>query len=218
MNKGKTGLIILTLLAALFFLFIAIVFNTSTKRQYVIDRRAELEARLDLISHQDITIYWIGEPLEELEHLSPVINVITPGSASRDNLPVKSPAFHTLEYNPEGVLVDEQIPIDYTKYMLIVISGSPVLTDNGKEALLDSIAKNGVPVLAIGDEASDLLGDVLSYRMISLDTDRSLYYCLGRGYSENPIPKEKVKAGGMDLAETLPDLISLAEANYIPQN
>ena len=38
--------------------------------------------------------------------------------------------------------------------MLIVITGSPEISDNGKDALLDAMSQNGVPALAIGDEAT----------------------------------------------------------------
>ena len=217
MSRGKTGLIVLTFLAVFFFLFIAVLFNSSTKRQAAINRISDLDIELDSISESDITIYWIGEPLKELEHLLPVINVISPESASKENLPIKGPSFHTIEYNPNGDVIEENIPIEYSEKLMIVISGSPVLTDSGKEALLDAIAKNGVPVLAIGDDASELLGEVLSYRRYRQGPGSSLYYCLGSGYKENPIPEDKVKAGGMELAEAIPDMVTAAMSDYIPQ-
>ena len=218
MSRGKTGLIVLTFLAVFFFLFIAVLFNSSTKRQAAIDRKTDLDSKLDSIAGEDITIYWIGEPFPELEHLMPVISVVTPGAVSKDTIPVKGPAFHTTEYNPEGILVEENTPIDYSAYLFIVISGSPVLTDNGKAALLDAVTQNGVPVLAIGDDASELLCEILSYRRVHKGEGSSFYYCLGSGYKENPIPVDKVKSGDMDLAEAIPDLVSLAISNYIPQN
>ena len=73
MHRGKTGLIVLTILVAMFFLFIAILFGSSTKRQDNIDRRDEINARLDVIAQTDLTIYWIGDVPAELEHLMPVI-------------------------------------------------------------------------------------------------------------------------------------------------
>ena len=119
MSRNKTGLIILTILAGVFFLFIAFIFNSSTKMQAVIERKADLDERFDEIAEKDITIYWIGEPYKELEHLMPVISVVTPGSASANNLPVKGPSFHTTEYNTEGMLIEEDIPIDYPEYMFM---------------------------------------------------------------------------------------------------
>ena len=217
MNNGKTGLVILTVLAGLFFLFIAILFNTSTKRQAAIDRRSDLDTKLDSITEADITIYWIGEPQNELEHLMPVIKVIPPATASKDTLPIRGASFHVSEYNQDGQLIDERIPIEYSDYIMIVISGSPVLTDDGKDALLDAVSRNGVPVLAIGDDASELLGQVLSYRSVHKGQGSSLYYCLGKGYKENPISEDKVNAGGMDLAEAIPDLIVTAVSDYVPQ-
>lgn len=216
MDKNKTGLIVLTFLAAAFFLFIAIFYNSSVKRQHALDRKDGLDAKLDVIAEADITIYWIGEPQKELEHLMPVVKVIVPETASADNLPVKSPLFHFTEYNTDGYKVDEHIPVDYSGNMVIVISGSPVLTENGKAALLDAVSQNGVPVLAIGGDACDLLGEVLSYRMVHRKANSSLYYCLGKGYRENLIPEDKVKNGGMDLAEELPEIIKTAVSDYVP--
>ncbi|MBR4429738.1 MAG: hypothetical protein IKZ29_10460 [Clostridiales bacterium] len=218
MSRGKTGLIVLTVFAMMFILFIAILFGSSTKRQQAIDRKAALDANIDTIIAADTTIYWIGDPPpEELEHLMPVVNVITPESASEDNLPVKSPLFHTQVHDSFGRLVSEQIPVEYTDKLVIVISGTPNLTQAGSEALLNSIAQNGVPVIAIGNDASEALGSILSYRRIKMGDGSSLYYCLGAGYTENPLSEEAVKAGGMDLAEAVTGQITLALSDYTPQ-
>ena len=218
MSRGKTGLIVLTVFAMMFILFIAILFGSSAKRQQAIDRKAALDANIDTIIAADTTIYWIGDPPpEELEHLMPVVNVITPESASEDNLPVKSPLFHTQVHDSFGRLVSEQIPVEYTDKLVIVISGTPNLTQAGSEALLNSIAQNGVPVIAIGNDASEALGSILSYRRIKMGDGSSLYYCLGAGYTENPLSEEAVKAGGMDLAEAVTGQITLALSDYTPQ-
>ena len=218
MSKNKTGLIVLTFLAATFFLFVAFFFNSSTKRNAALERKAELDAKFDIITEADITIYWIGEPSKEMEHLLPVISIIGSGNASSNNLPVKGPAFHFIEYNTDGDIVEEDIPVEYSDYMVIVMTGSPVLTDDGKGALLNAISQNGVPAIAIGDDASETLGQVLSYRRVHKGPYSSLYYCLGSGYKENLIPEECIKAGGIDLAETIPELISRAVSDYTTQN
>lgn len=218
MDKNKTGLIVLTILAAAFFLFIAIFYNSSVKRQNALDRIESLDAKLDVIAEADITVYWIGEPQKELGHLMPVVSVIAPEKASADNLPVKSPLYHFSEYDNDGYVVNEYVPADYPDHMVIVISGSPVLSEKGKEALLDAVSQNGVPVVAIGEDACDLLGEVLSYRMVHKKPGSSLYYCLGKGYRENLIPEDKVKTGGMDLAEELPGIIKIAVSDYVPQS
>ena len=41
MSKGKTGLIVVVFLAAMFFVFIAVLFGSSTKRQGAIDKKEE---------------------------------------------------------------------------------------------------------------------------------------------------------------------------------
>lgn len=217
MSKGKTGLIVLTVLAAMFFLFVAILFGSSQKRQAAIDRNGELNDRLDLFTETDLRIYWIGEPYKELERLSSDITVVPAETASKDNLPIKGPSFHTSEYNPDGTLVAENIPIDYPRYMLIIITGTPQFTEDGKAALLDAVANNGVPVLAIGDDAANALAGILSYKRFHTGPGSSLYYCLGKGYKEAPLPEDAVISGGMDLAELIPDLISLAMTDYEPR-
>lgn len=216
--KNKAALIVLVILTAGFFIFMALMFGSGAQVQAITERKLNVEAGLDAIAESDITIYWIGELPKELEHLSPVVNVIAPENVTRENIPVRGPAFHIEEYTPEGLLVNEEIPREYSAHMMIVITGNPVISDDGKAALLDAISKNGVPVLAIGDEASEVLGEILSYRRFKRGPGSSLYYCLGAGYNENLIPVETVKAGGMDLAEALPDAISLAVSDYIPQN
>ena len=217
MNRGKTGLVVLTLFAVMFFLFIAILFGSSAKRQENIDRKADIEAKLDIIAQTDTTIYWIGEVPKELEHLMPVINVIPPETASEENLPAVSDKIPFQEYDSNGNLVDEVVPRDYSEHMLIVLYGDFVLSDPGREALLDSITKNGVPVIAIGDEAATYLAKILQRVRYHEGPGSSLYYCLGKGYKENIIPVEKVSAGGIDLAEGLPDIIEISKADYVPQ-
>lgn len=216
--KNKAGLIVLVILTAGFFIFLALMFGSGAQVQAISERKANVEASLDAIAESDITIYWIGELPQELEHLSPVVKVISPENITRETVPVRGPAFHIEEYTPEGLLVNEEIPKEYSAHMLIVLTGNPVISDDGKAALLDAISKNGVPALAIGDEASEVLGDVLSYRRFKRGPGSSLYYCLGAGYTENLIPVETVKAGGIDLAEAIPDAIALAVSDYIPQN
>ena len=217
MSRGKTGLIVLTFLAVMFFLFIAILFGSSTQRQEKIDRKADVEAQLDVIAQMDLTIYWIGEVPAELEHLKPVINVIPPETASEENLPVQVFEFHVTEYDSEGSFVSESHPREYPRYMLIVLYGDFVLSDSGREALLNSISKNGVPVIAIGNEAATYLGKILNRVRYHEGPGSSLYYCLGKGYKENLIPEEKVVAGGIDLAEGIPVIIEISNADYVPQ-
>ena len=217
MNRSKTGLFVLTILAAMFFLFVAILFGSSTKRQGIIDRKEAVNAKLNAIAETDITIYWIGGFPSELEALSSVTNVISPENASTETLPVKSGNIHFTENDEHGNVVKEDIPRDYSEHMLIVITGNPEFSDSGKEALLDAITKNGVPVIALGDEAAGYLGSLLLHIRYKEGPGSSLYYCLGKGYKENPVPADKVSAGGMDLAEVIPDIIDLANVDYAPQ-
>ena len=51
MYKSKTGILILTILAAMFFLFVAILFGSSTKRQGIIDRKEAVNDNSELFQH-----------------------------------------------------------------------------------------------------------------------------------------------------------------------
>ena len=240
MSKGKTGLIIVVFLAAMFFVFVAVLFGSSTKRQSVIDKKATLESKFDEILKFDIRIYWIGDLPADLQYLSSVIQVIPPEKVSSSNLPVKSPSFHVEEYNELGELVDEEVPIEYSRYMLIVLCGGNggttgvggdsgdrapsgdshtsqgvlAISEDGRDALLNSVAQNGVPVLAIGDDASDFLCDVLFYHRYKNGT---LYYCLGAGYTQNPLSEDAVNDGGFDLASAVADFVPIAMRDYTPR-
>lgn len=218
MSKGKTGLIVVVFLAAMFFVFIAVLFGSSTKRQGAIDKKEELESKFDTILENDITVYWIGSVPSDFEYMSSVIKEIPPESVSASNLPVKGPSFHVTEYNSDGLIVNEQVPKEYSRYMLIVISGNPALSDSGKAALSDAVAQNGVPVLSVGDEASDLLCEILSYHRYKTGPGSSLYYCLGAGYKQNPLAEDAVKEGGFDLASAVADFIPVAMTDYTPRS
>lgn len=217
MRRSTGDLVVLIIIFAVFFIFIAILFGSNKKHEAVVNRAEVLDARLDMVADTDLVIYWIGEPYKELEHLMPAVNVIQAGDASAENLPIRGALFHTRKYDNEGNLSEENIPIEYPKHILIIISGNPEFTDAGKAALLDAASQNGVPVLAIGDAASEALAEVLSYHRFHKGPGSSLYYCLGKGYMENVIPVEAAKAGGMDLAEAIPDAVLKAEADYVPQ-
>lgn len=214
MSRGKTGLIVLVGIAAMFFLFVAIIFGSTAERNAAIDRKGNLDSKFSEIAGKDLSIYWIGEVPKEYEKLIPVIKNVDPANASRQTLPVKSPEFHTVEKDAYGNVVKEEIPIKYPQYMVIVICGNPVFSEDCREALQDAVTKNGVPVIAIGDEASELLGSVISYKRLHKGAGSSLYYCLRKGHQERILPEEAVKAGGMDLAEAMPELLNKAISDF----
>lgn len=218
MSRGKTGFVILTFFAAMFLLFIAILFGSTSKRQEAIDRKAALDAEFDVIAEQDITIFWIGQMPSEYEHISSVTQVISPENVSFDNLPVKGHSYHIVNRDENDKITNEVFPNDYTRYLFIVIYGDVELSDTAKEALLDCISQNAVPVIAIGDGSSEIISDILMHRRSHTGEGSSLYYCLGSGYEENLIPKDKVIAGGIDLAEEMPAIFTKGISDYIPQN
>ena len=124
MSRGKTGVLVLIGLAAMFFIFIAMLFGSSTKRQAAINRITALNDRCDLIAEQDITIYWIGSELpSDLEHMAPAVSLLSYEGANRETLPIKTSSFHITEYNEDGDVIAEQVPREYPRYMMIVITG-----------------------------------------------------------------------------------------------
>lgn len=216
MRGNKTGLVVIAFLAAMFFLFAASIFGSTVKRNASIAVKESVEADVQALAANDVTIYWIGETMTEFEGISSKISYISPAMVSRENMPIRGSSFHRTVYSPEGELISEDMPTDYSDMMVIIINGSPELTENGKAALLDAVTKNGVPVIAIGDEASELVSGLMYHRRLHTGPNTSLYYCLGVGFEEDPLSEEAVGAGGLKLADELTEVISKAMKDYVP--
>lgn len=207
MDRNKTSVIVLFLLAGFFFIAIAMVFNTSVRRNAALAKKGAVEEKIASLNPLDLTIYWIGNVPEELESLKPKMKILKPEEVNGENMPIKFTTFRITyketKKSPEKVIE----PRDYSEYMLIVINTSEGFTDESKEVLRNCIVDNGVPVLCIGGKACDMVGTILIHGA-GYSSDYSMLYKLKEGYDEPFLNAKAVAAGGIDLAEELAEKLS----------
>lgn len=206
MDRNKTSIIVLFLLAGFFFIAIAMVFNTSVRRNAVLKREEAVEEKIKYLNSKDLTIYWIGTVPEELESLKEKINIIKPGEVRNDNMPVRTSSFR-ISVKEEDGSKKEIVPRDYSEYMILVINTGDGITDDGKEVIRNCIADNDIPVICIGGEACNMVGTLLIHGA-GYSSDYSIFYKLSDGYEEPFLDAAAVTSGGMDLAEELTGKIS----------
>ena len=201
MERNKTSVIVLLILAGFFFIAIAMVFNTSARRNIVLKKNEEIIKKTEYLNMLDLTIYWIGDFPPELESLKKRTNIIRPEEITKDNMPIRSSTFRISVTDEQGNHNDI-VPRKYTEYMLIVITTGDGYSDEAKEVLRNCIADNGVPVIAIGDKACNLLGTVLIHGA-GYAPEHSIFYKVKEGYHEPYLDPDAVKAGGVVLADDL---------------
>jgi hypothetical protein len=199
MERNKTGVIVLVLLAGFFIIAIAMVFNTSVRRESVLKHQASVNEKIEFLNSIDLTVYWIGGFPSELEKLRESTNVIMPEEISNDNMPIRSSTFH-ITVTEESGKKEEIVPRKYSEYMLIVITTGEGFSDEAKEVLRDCIVYNGVPVLCIGGDACEMVGTLLIHGS-GYAKDHTFFYKLNDGYKDSYIEAKAVSAGGVDLAD-----------------
>ena len=199
MERNKTGVVVLVILAGFFIIAVAMVFNTSVRRDTALKRQASVNEKIEFLNSIDLTVYWIGGFPSELEKLRQKTNVIMPENISKDTMPVKSSSFRITITDDSGK-TQEIVPRKYSEYMLIVLTTAEGITDEAKEILRDCIVYNGVPVLCIGSDACQLVGTILIHGS-GYDKDHTLFYKLNDGYKEPYLDVKAVSAGGVELAD-----------------
>ena len=199
MDRNKTGIIVLFLLAGFFIIAIAMVFNTSVRRDTALKRQASVNEKIEFLNSIDLTVYWVGGFPSELERLRAKTNVIMPEEISKENMPIRSSTFRIKITDDKGD-TKEIVPRKYSEYMMIVLTTGEGFSDEAKEVLRDCIVYNGVPVLCIGSDACQLVGTLLIHGS-GYSKDFSLYYKLNEGYKEPYLDTKAVAAGGVDFAD-----------------
>lgn len=201
MGHNKTGVVVLFLLAGFFIIAMAMVFNTSARRSAAMQKQDEIDKKISELSSRDLTVYWIGDVPKEFEKLKPKMQIVKPAEINKDNMPIQSSTFHITIKDGQG---NEQniVPRDYSDYMIIVITTGDGFSDEGKDVLRNCIAENGVPVIAVGDKACNMLGGILVHGA-GYSPDHSVFYKLKEGYDEPFLDPKAVAAGGADFADEL---------------
>ncbi len=203
MSRNKTSFVVLVILAGIFVIAIAMVFNTSVRRENALKRQASVNEKIEFLNSIDLTVYWIGGFPSELEKLRQNTNVIMPENISRDNMPVKSSTFRisiTEKIGDQKGETKEIVPRKYSEYMMIVLTSTEGITDEAKDILRDCIVYNGVPILCIGSDACRFVGTILIHGS-GYDKDHTLYYKLNEGYKEPYLDVKAVSAGGVEFAD-----------------
>ena len=78
MDRNKTSVVVLFILAGFFFIAIAMVFNTSVRRNAALAKQDEVNKKIASLNAIDLMIYWIGDVPEELETLKESMTVLRP--------------------------------------------------------------------------------------------------------------------------------------------
>lgn len=199
LTRNKTGIIVLVLLAGFFIIAVAMVFNTSVRRDNALKRQASVNEKIEFLNSIDLTVYWVGGFPSELEKLRAKTNVIMPEEVSKENMPIRSSTFRITITDEKGES-KEIVPRKYSEYMLIVITTGEGFSEEAKEVLRDCIVYNGVPVLCIGSDACQLVSTLLIHGS-GYAKDYTLFYKLNDGYKEPYLDTKAVAAGGVDFAD-----------------
>ena len=210
MERNKTSLIVIFLLAGFFIIGLAMVFNTTARRSQILTRQSEIDKKIDTLKSLDLTIYWIGDVPEELEKLKEKMVIIKPDEISRENMPIKWTTFHITITDPtdpdnkdKPTLPPTEIaPRNYSEYMLIVINTGSGFNDISDDVLRNCIVENGVPVLCIGGPACEHIATMLIHGA-GYASDYSIFYKLNEGYDEPFLDSKAVSSGKMDFSEEL---------------
>ena len=135
------------------------------------------ELALEFVGH-DVTVYWIGEFPRDLDQIRS--KVVFPDPISEDTMPVKSPEFHTREFDQDGELVAERTPVEQTKYNFIVINNM-MLSNDDLVTVRSCFAENGVGVLVLGKNAIDRFRDFYMLTPAVFKDHDSMYHTLAGG-------------------------------------
>ena len=201
MDRKRGYLVVIVAVAALMLLITGLLYNASSRKKQTISLANQAAyAAEKLTSRDDLMIYWIGAFPPELTGISDVVTVIMPGEITEENMPIKYSTFKSTEYDADGNIIKEVIPRDYKDNMIIIISDVGMLTDPEKDIILNCIAQNNVPVLAIGKSSITLIRRTLMYTDGVFEQNDSFYYKLGEGYKDHVLDNAAITAGGDEYA------------------
>ena len=208
MERRKAFVTVIIGAAAFLLLMTGLLYTASSRKKQNIALANKVSyAASKLASKDDLMIYWIGTFPAELTEMSNVVTVIAPGEITEENMPVKSSTFKTTEYDEFGNVIKEIVPRNYKDNMLIVIYDVEMMSESEKDVILNCIAQNNVPVLAIGRNSITLIRQTLMYTDGTFEQNDSFYYKLGEGYRDHVLDNSAISAGGNDFALDLMNYI-----------
>jgi hypothetical protein len=208
MERKRAYIFVIVAAAAFVLLFVALMYNAASLQKQNINTANQVsDATARLAAKEDLMIYWIGDLPPELSGLANVVTVIPPEQISEENMPIKYSTFKITEYDENGDLKQEIIPRDYKENMIIILYNVTMLPDEQKEVILNCVAQNGVPVLAIGKSSISLIRETLMYTAGSFEENDSFYYKLDDGYKDHVLDNAAIASGGSEFAINLTDYL-----------
>ena len=138
------------------------------------------EEKYAVLLEKDASIYWLGDYPEELSAVSSKVIPVT--EATRDNMPLKSPEFHTVRMDENGNVIDEKVPVTYPEHLYIVINNK-VLTDEEYGIIRECFMDNGVKTVIIGQDAIQSFRDFLILPKQTFEPGEMMAYSLPAGSS-----------------------------------
>jgi len=196
LGRRKTGVFIAILVT-----FALLIFGLGLYVKYLGNKSAQkkedelLRDSLYKVAAMDLTVYWIGDLPEDLTFLLGRIKKIDAGTLSRDNMPMKSPEFHMKNYDEDGNLIGESVPVEYSKNLLIIVNKETNFTDEDLSVISDCVISNKVPILVMGGGAiKTIKGHFIQSTMGIEDVD-SYTYSMEYGVTNHVLDNEKLKAG-----------------------
>ena len=127
---------------------------------------------------RDVTLYWIGDYPDELAGIKE--KVIYPEYITEEYMPVASPETHMVVRDADGNIVKEYRPVEYTKYIYIIINGA-TLSEDEYNVIRDCIKDNGVRTVVLGRNAINSFRDHLLMPVMDYTENDSMSYSLEAG-------------------------------------
>ncbi len=184
MKDRYIAVVLILLLLLLSVVGIAVLAKKSADSRREAQEVQKKEELYNEFLEKDVTVYWIGSFPEELSAVSS--KVIVPEEVTADTMPMKSPDFHMVEYDPEGNKIAERIPVEYTHFLYIVIDHME-LTDERYELIRECVKDNGVRVIVLGSDAIYPFRKYLMLPHLAYSAEDSLAYSLKGGSASHVI-------------------------------
>ena len=218
MERKKVYIVVIVAAACLTLLMVVLMFNAASLQKQNINLTNQVTyASEKLAAKEDLMIYWVGDFPPEFAGIANVVTVIPPSQINEEIMPIKSSTFKSTEYDEYGNIVKEIIPREYKDNMIIVLYNVSLVTDEQKEVILNCVAQNGVPVLAIGKGSIALIREALMYTPGDFAEYDSFYYKLGEGYKDHVLDNESMETGGEKFALNLMDYLYELFYQYDPE-
>ena len=126
----------------------------------------------------DVTIYWIGDFPQQLSSVRS--KCVFPEVITEETMPMVSPGTHIVERDPDGNIVKELIPVEYTEHLYIIIN-KRVLTEDEYSVIRDCIRDNGVRALVFGRDAVNAFRNFLILIPMEYKENDSMAFSMDEG-------------------------------------